>query len=80
MTTIKHVIMTIVMVCLLLATYELRDDIKHRAARILARIGIGYTEQRGDEEHYCLTLPGRRTLALFLFLALAAWVVIVRWA
>ena len=77
---IEYAIMVIVAVCLLLVCYEMRDEFKHKAAHVLARIGIGYVEQRGDEEHYCLTLPGRRTLALSLFLALVAWVVIVRWA
>ena len=74
----EYVIMAIVAVCLLLAGYEMRDEFKHKAAHALAHLGIGYVEQRGDEEHYCLTLPGRRTLALFLFLALVVWVVIVR--
>ena len=75
---IEYVIMVIVAVCLLLAGYEMRDEFKHKAAHALAHLGIGYVEQRGDEEHYCLTLPSRRTLALFLLLALAAWVVIAR--
>ena len=75
---IEYVIMAIVAVCLLLAAYEMRDEFKHKAAHALAHLGIGYVEQRGDEEHYCLTLPSRRTLALFLFLALAAWVMIAR--
>ena len=74
----EYVIMAIVAVCLLLAGYEMRDEFKHKAAHALAHLGIGYVEQRGDEEHYYVTLPGRRTLALFLLLALAAWVVIAR--
>ena len=77
---IEYVIMAIMAACLLLAGYEMRDEFKHKAAHALAHLGIGYVEQRGDEEHYCLTLPSRRTLALFLLLALAAWVVIARWA
>jgi len=76
----EYVIMAIVAVCLLLAGYEMRDDIRHKAASLLAHLGIGYIEQRGDEEHYCLALPSRRTLALFLLLALAAWMMIARWA
>ena len=75
---IEYVIMVIVAVCLTLAGYEMRDDIRREAVRALARIGIGYTEQRGDRLYYYVTLPSRRTLALFLLLALAAWVVIVR--
>ena len=76
----EYAIMVIVAVCLLLVCYEMRDDIRHKVASLLSSIGIGYVEQRGDEEHYYVTLPSRRALALFLFLALAAWVVIVRWA
>ena len=77
---IEYAIMVIVAVCLLLAGYEMRDDIRHRAASLLASIGIGHIEQHGDRLYYYVTLPGRRTLALFLLLALAAWVVIARWA
>ena len=77
---IEYVIMAIVAACLLLAGYEMRDDIRHKAVDLLARLGIGYTEQCGDRLFYYITLPSRRTLALFLFLALAAWVVIARWA
>ena len=77
---IEYAIMVIVAVCLLLVCYEMRDEFKHKAAHVLARLGIGYVEQRGDRLYYYVTLPGRRTLALFLFLALVAWVVIVRWA
>ena len=74
----EYAIMVIVAVCLLLVCYEMRDEFKHKAAHALAHLGIGYVEQRGDEEHYYVTLPSRRTLALFLLLALAAWVVIAR--
>ena len=78
---IKYVIMAIVAVCLALAAYEMRDDFKREIIRTLARLGIGCTEQRGDVEYYRLILPSRRTLALFLLLALVAWVIIVaRWA
>jgi len=75
---IEYVIMIIVAACLLLAGYEMRDDIRHRAAGLLASIGIGHIEKCGDRLFYYVTLPSRRTLALFLLLALAAWVVIAR--
>jgi len=77
---IEYAIMVIVAVCLLLVCYEMRDDIRHKVASLLSSIGIGHIEKCGDRLYYYVTLPGRRTLALFLFLALAAWVVIVRWA
>ena len=75
---VEYVIMAIVAVCLLLAGYEMRDDIRHKVASLLSSIGIGHIEKCGDRLYYCLALPSRRTLALFLLLALAAWVVIAR--
>ena len=75
---IEYVIIVIVAVCLLLAGYEMRDDIRHRAAGLLASIGIGHIEKCGDRLFYYVTLPSRRTLALFLILVMAAWALVAR--
>lgn len=80
---VTRILVAIVATCLLLAAYEARDDIRRKAARALARLGIGYIERCGDMDYYYLNLCiSSRVLyaALFLLLALALalWPVIVR--